>query len=642
MRLKAAVILFFCLFLASTTACGNNANPGDQDTKLSKYIEFRSVTGYFNGEKYSVDLPYFIGAEDNVILRAENTNLDGIAEKIKKSSREAGYQANVSCVLVDDTWISVKVKGTYDNPEGTESEIWATNYNVADNTASSIATLDFPFSNNYEGWLQLYMKHLYQKKYDGKMRIYNFSVPYLYYAEDSRLMAAVVFTTLNDSGELSENAAEIDITDGPALYFSESELETIGEVITVPDGMPSPNAPAEDQNDEYSIKITYVDSKTNEYACQLFSLGQRNPSFPELFDALDLAITFEPGENYGGDYTKVYTFTDDRGYRNFVLKTQYWGEKDWETGFENVCYVGVDSIDGVGTGTIRGPGSMTEQELLILYPHDLYLATKILPGTHAALNLSNPSKAYIYKDPKDKNNRDLVFLVKNGQVVSIDTAASYEYSRYDEKLGLSERVSKQNDKPSALLVKTAAAFQGQFDVQEVLPDYADADLLTGDDRLINVDIEVPEVLSSVPCAALINQRIAAFNPYMIRAARQLNAGNLSVLAESDLVGSLVMGYDLYSYRQTSALVTEAKGHLFQGGGGNAYLIIYYDADTGNLLTPREYLEKCDIAEKSVLEKCAAENYIPSFPGDSVVKTIYDVKFAVDDNGNVILFAESGD
>ena len=641
MRKNTGILLCLCMIMTVITACGSIGSPAGQDGKVSKYVEFRSVSGYYDGKKYSADLPYFIGESDKASVRAENKNIDKIAKKIKNSSKEKGYRVNVSCVMTRGNLISVRIKGNYDNPHGTDRDIWATNYNVKENTFSSIAALDFAYSDNYEGWLQKYVNELYKKSDDGKTRIYNFRVPYLYYVENGKLMAAVVFTKLNDGSETSETEREIDITKGPSPYFSQRGMQNIGEVTAVPDSLPLPDSTADDLNDEYAIKVTYPDTKTNESVCQLFYLGQKNPKFPKPFDALDLKITYEPGANYGGDYTKIYTFTDNRGYKDFVLKTQYWGEKDWSAGIEEVCYVGADSIDGAATGTIRG-GGMSEEELLILYPHDLYLAAKIIPGTHAALNMSNPSKVYIYKDPKDKSNRDLVFIVKNGQVVSVDTAAGYEYSRYDERLGLSRPVSDQNSRASDLEIKTVSSIKKQYDVQAVLPDYADADLLTGNDRLITVDIKIPRVTASVPCAAQINKMIAAFSPYMLRVTRELEAGNLKVLAEGDLTGYLAMDYNVYRHNHAAALVVESKGYIFQGGGGNAFLIAYYDCDTGNIMTAREYLEKCGITEKNVLKKCTAENYTPSYPGDSVVKTIYDVKFAVDSNGKIILYSEMGD
>lgn len=626
------------------TSCGNanDKKNTDENGKLSEYVEFRSVTGYYDGQKYSVDLPYLIGGEDNVLIRQENKNVDKFAEKIKNSTKDEGYMVDVSCVLIDDKWVSVRLKGSDGTSSETSSDIWATNYNVEDNTASSVLTRNFPYSENLEAWLQSYVNNLYEKPGGRKIHIYNFHAPYLYYIEDSRLMAAVIFTQLNDGGETWETIMEIDITRGPEPYFTNTEMQNIEEVIFEPDGLPSLNSVEDQINEEYSITVTYWDSDTNEYIYRLFALGQINPSFPKIFDTLNLKIIYEPGENYGGDYTKVYTFTDDRGNKNFVLKTQYWGEKDWKAGVERVCYIGVDFIDGVKTGTIRGPNSMSEEELLVLYPHDLYIAKEIIPKAHVALNMSKPSKAYIYKDPNDQSNRDLVFIVKNGQVVSVDTAESYEYSRYDRKLGLSKPVSSKNSKASELKVKTVSLYNNKFDVQEVLPDYVDADILTGNDRIITVDINIPQVAASVPGSAKINKMISGFQPYMIHVAEGLNKGDLKVLAEGDLAGYLAMNYHVYSYNNAAALVVESKGYIFHGGGGKVYLIVYYDCDTGNIMTAREYIKKCGVTEKSVLKKCAAENYVPSFPGDKVVKTIYDVKFAIDNKGNVILYSEIGD
>ena len=135
------------------------------------------------------------------------------------------------------------------------------------------------------------------------------------------------------------------------------------------------------------------------------------------------------------------------------MKTQYWGEKDTETGIERICYVGADAIDGAITGTIRGSGNMSEDELLMRYPHDLFVATEISPNAHFALNMSQPTKVYIYKDP-DEQSRDLAFIVKDGTVVSMDTATGYEYSRYDQRLEHSKPVSDRNNKASGLKVST--------------------------------------------------------------------------------------------------------------------------------------------------------------------------------------------
>ena len=638
MKRRIFIACCLCFIVAGFAACGKTSAGGD----LNQYIEMESVTGYYDGQEYTVDLPYFIDRDGNVLLESENKNIQGFADKIKASTKEAGYKVEASCVLTADSLISVRLKGSYDAPKGTDSDLWATNYNTAENTSSSIATSEFPNADSYQAWLQHYIRELFLESEDGHVRIYNFNIPYVYYIEDSKLMAAVTFTQLSDKGQTLETALEIDITRGAEPYFSQEEIQNIDEMFFEPDGLPSSDLNNDYVNDEYAVKVTYWDSAANEFISQLFALGQRKPSFPTLFNELNLTITYEDAANFGGDYTKVYTFTDDRGYKNFVLKTQYWGEKEWESGIEEVCYVGVSFIDGIGTGTIRGPGSMSEEELLALYPHDLYLAEKIGSQAHATLTMSNPSKAYIYKDPNDYNNRDLVFIVKDGQVISVDTSASYEYSRYDPLLGLSSLFSEKNDKASELKVKTASMFSGQFDVLEIAPDYYGLEWLASDDRTITVDINVPEVLGDVPGAAAINQRIVDLNPYAVRVVSELNAGNLGVLAEGDLIGYLFMDYEVFKYKQAAALVLEFKGSIFHGGGGNVYLIVYYDCDTGNVMTAREYIEKCGISEESVLAKCEEEKYMPSFPSDIAVETIYDIKFAVDSSGEVMLYSEIGD
>lgn len=427
----------------------------------------------------------------------------------------------------------------------------------------------------------------------------------------------------------------------------DNNVEGNGEenIVQEPGVVPPPDFDSSQVNDEYGITVTYWDSAANEYNSRLFALGQMNPSFPEIFDLLNLEITYEDGEIHGDDYTsdyiKVYTFTDNRGYKNFVLKTQYWGEKDTETGIERICYVGADAIDGAITGTIRGPGHMSEDELLMRYPHDLFVATEINTNAHLALNMSQPTKAYVYKDPNGQS-RDLVFIVKNGTVVSMDTAIGYEYSRYDQRLEHSKPILERNSKPSKLEVSTSASYENTFDVLEVFPDYPDADIWVGDDRRIAVNIKVPQVAADVPDSAGINKMITEFQPYMMRVVDQLNKGNLSVLAEGDLVGHLSMDYQVFNYKNAAALVVEAQGYIFHGGGGNVYLIVYYDCDTGNIMTAREYLKKCGLTEESLLKKWAEESYEPLFPGSTVVKSAYDVKFAVNGSGDLMLYQEMSD
>ncbi len=343
-----------------------------------------------------------------------------------------------------------------------------------------------------------------------------------------------------------------------------------------------------------------------------------------------------------GDYTKVYTFSDGAGYKRFVLKAQYWGEKDWKIGFENVIYVGTDYVGDANIGSVRGHIWMNEQELVATYPHDLYVTDKVNPDTHSVINMSKPTKAYIYKDPAYYTNKDLVYIVKNGAVISMDIASSYEYSRYDTAFKLSKPVSNLNNKPSALDVKTISSYKGEFDVIDVLPDYKDEDLLVGEARLIKVNINVPGVGSKIPDSAKINRMIANFSPYTAKIAEELNKGNVKVLAEVDLLGFAAMDYKVYNYNNAAALVIKSEGYLFEAGGGSGYLIIYYDCSTGNIITAREYLKKCGIAEHDLLKLCAEKKYTPSFPGYDGVNTAYDVLFAVDDNGEIILHTETGD
>ena len=88
-------------------------------------------------------------------------------------------------------------------------------------------------------------------------------------------------------------------------------------IVEEPGVMPPPDFDPSQVNDEYGITVTYWDSAANEYNSRLFALGQMNPSFPEIFNLLNLEITYEDGEIHGDDYTsdyiKVYTFTDNRG-----------------------------------------------------------------------------------------------------------------------------------------------------------------------------------------------------------------------------------------------------------------------------------------------------------------------------------------
>jgi len=212
----------------------------------------------------------------------------------------------------------------------------------------------------------------------------------------------------------------------------------------------------------------------------------------------------------------------------------------------------------------------------------------------------------------------------------------------EKKERVSEGNVKEKGEAAGLLVDTVSSVHETFDVAEVLPDYVDADLLTGEDRLIKVDINVPQVDASVSGAEEINQRIAEFDPYMMLVAEELKAGNLSVLVNGDLMGSLSMNYEVYSYQQAEALVVESKKYLFHAGGGNSFLMVYYDADSKKVITAGEYLEKCGITEESVLQRCAEENYAPSYPGDTVVKTIDDVIFAFDNAGTLMLYTELAD
>ncbi|MDD2621071.1 MAG: hypothetical protein PHC92_10435 [Syntrophomonadaceae bacterium] len=212
----------------------------------------------------------------------------------------------------------------------------------------------------------------------------------------------------------------------------------------------------------------------------------------------------------------------------------------------------------------------------------------------------------------------------------------------EKKETVSEGNAKEKSEALGLVVDTVSSVHETFDVAEVLPDYVDADLLTGEDRLIKVDVNVPQVDASVPGAEEINQKIADFDPYMMLVVEGLNAGDLSVLVNGDLLGSLTMDYDVYSYNQAEALVVESKKYLFHAGGGNSFLIVYYDSESKKIITAAEYLEKCGITQESLLERCAEENYAPSYPGDTVVKTIDDVKFAVDNSGTLMLYTELAD
>jgi hypothetical protein len=643
MRRKLLFIALLCFFVSVAAACGDGKT--DINGDLVKYIEFHPVSGFYEGKAYTVNLPYIIDELYTVDIRSANKNIDRFADIIKESSKDSGYKVEASCVLTGENLISIRLTGKYDSGPDKNENIWAVNYNIEDNTAESIATTDFPYSENYRAWLQFYLNEYYKGAENGNVRIYDFNVPFIYYTDESKLMAAATFIKLSDGGIIQSSFAEVDISQGPRPYFTEEELANIGDIIYNGydgfDQLPVSGS-AEYINDEYAIALTYFDDDANKYASHIFALDQPAPVFPKIFDAFTLTVSFEENRLPSGDYTKVYTFTDNAGYKRFVLKTQYWGEKDWKSGFEKIIYVGTDYVGDAYIGSLRGYMWGGEEELIASYPHDLYVASQVIPDAHSVINMSKPSKAYIYKDPNDYSNKDLVYIVKNGIIISMDIASSYEYSRYDTALKLSKPVSTANSKASGLDVKTVSSYKGEFDVQDVLPDYIDGDILTGEDRPIRVNINVPGVDPKVPDAAKINKLIANFSPYTLRIAEKLNNGDLKVLAEVDLLGYAAMDYKVYNYNNAAALVVKSEGYLFQAGGGIGYLIVYYDCDTGNIITAREYLKKCGIAESDLLQLSSEKGYTPSIIWGGVIKSAYDVNFVVDDGGEIILYTEMAD
>lgn len=640
MKKKLLLTLLLCFLLALISSC--KGAKADVNSDLSKHIEFQSVSGFYQGKAYTVDLPYLINEPYSADINSANENVDRFADLIEKSSKESGYMVEASCFLTEEDLISIRISGKNDQGQHPDESIWVTNYNIPRHQVESIASLDFPHSENYRAWLQLHLNEYYKKAENGNVRIYNFDLPYIYYDEDLKLMAVATFTKLYDGGTRQAFFAEIDISQGPEPYFTEAELSRIDDIIYNGYDSLTLSDLLENINDEYGIVLSYFDVESDKHESQLFALGQSAPTFPKIFDSLDLKVSFEENQLSAGDYTKVYSFFDAAGYKRFVLKTQYWGEKDWKAGFEKVIYVGTDYVSDASTGSIRGYIWMDEKELMTIYPHDLYVSDKVNLDAHAVINEIKPSKAYIYKDPNDYSNRDLVYVVKNEAVISMDVASSYEYSRYDTAFKLSKPLSSLNNKPSALVVKTILSYKGEFDVFDVLPDYVGGNMLEGEDRLIKVDINIPQVESKVPDSAKINEMIANFDPYIRRVAEGLNKGNLRVLAESDLLGYVAMDYNVYNYKDVAALVVKSEGYLFEAGGGTGHLIIYYDCDTGNIITAREYLKKCGISEDNLLKLCAEKEYFPSTSWYQAVNTAYDVLFAVDDKGKIILYTAFGD
>lgn len=344
MKIKVLIVTLLWFLTIFATACGDGKTGSEADEALAKYIDFRTVNGFYDGKEYSVNLPYLIDDLGTADIRSAIESIDRFANLIIESTMESGYMVEASCVLIEDDLISIRLTEKYDSRLGNNQNvgnlsegqgggeqgkysgvsdknesIWAVNYSIADNMTNYMATTDFPHSENYRAQLQSYLNEYYKAADNGNVRIYNFDVPFIYYADNSKLIAAATFTKLSDGGIIQSSFAEADITQGPNLYFTKEELANISDIIYNGydglDVLPVWGS-AGDINDEYAIVVTYFDDNANKFESHIFALNQPTPVFPKVFDALTLKISYEDNQMSSGDHTKVYTF---------IIPPQYMG-----------------------------------------------------------------------------------------------------------------------------------------------------------------------------------------------------------------------------------------------------------------------------------------------------------------------------
>lgn len=336
--------------------------------------------------------------------------------------------------------------------------------------------------------------------------------------------------------------------------------------------------------------------------------------------------------DYFADYSVLTDYEDGRSFSasdeksGFLIETLNYNLPDSKDALAVVIYMYTDGPWGPQTYRGISVGS-SQRELLRLYPDDLYYLRNA--GSADNGQTGNRNKGYDYAYfyyPDDQTSNDITFYIKDGRVSSIDMINAYERRYvYDGEASPGNLVNKPVNKRSTFQVETVAEFSKELELSwEKLGEPTN----TEPPYISHIKIRLPKVSDNVPNGDAINANID-LDLYQ-EVLQQLEAGDDSLLYQERLAEYSV-DYEVHTWKNTAALVLNEAYGIVAAGGGRHRTIWYYDNDTGNILSPRQYAKKCGISEAAIITQYNDNSEYGS------ISSIYEANFYIEETGKIVTF-----
>ena len=375
--------------------------------------------------------------------------------------------------------------------------------------------------------------------------------------------------------------------------------------------------------DEYSFVLT----EGEEFVT--LGLGQKEFTLPEGIKENSKKLEHT---DYFADYlTRIsYEVAGGKGYLNarpeLSIETLNYNMPDSADALAKVIYIGTNSRWNPQTYRGIAVGD-SEEELLRLYPDDLYYLPK---EKMVHTNDGHPKKdifdyAYFYF-PHDGSAKDITFYMSEGTIAYIEMISAYERRYvYDEASDPKNLVNKPANKKSVFQVETAGEFSGKLPVHWTEIGMPESGLPP---HMTQIHIRVPKVSGGVSNGVGIN-RILGTERYMT-AVEDFQAGDFSLIYK-ERYARYIVDYQVHRWKGAVAFVLDHEYGIIEAGGGKHRTVWYYDINTGNILSPRQYAKKCGVSEEKIIEQYNSQ------AGYGPINSVYEANFYIDEAGKVITF-----
>jgi hypothetical protein len=311
---------------------------------------------------------------------------------------------------------------------------------------------------------------------------------------------------------------------------------------------------------------------------------------------------------------------------DFLVNTMNFNMPDADDALAVVTYMCTDRMWEPKTYRGIAVGS-SEKDLLRLYPDDLYYLSKDRAEGNNEIYQRNRDFDYAYfYFPTDQTANDITFYIKDGKVSFIEMIAAFDRRYiYGGESDFKNLVNKPADEKSEFQVETIASFSGKIELpwEKIgLPQN------TKEPYIAQVNLKLPRVSDNVSNADAINSN--ADLERCLETVSQFEAGNYSLLYQERLARYSV-DYEVHTWNGAAALVINKAYGIVEAGGGRHRTIWYYDCDTGNVLSPRQYAKKCGISESAIIKQY---NDSSEF---GFINSVYEANFYVDEAGKIVTF-----